>query len=155
MAIFKLGESLVGQAPRIGNSDLGREYEAKVKEFQEIMGAPGGSAPGVSGGGIEGILAKAIEVISGIASPQRKANAHLERMEVNTKQAVDLQRIALGGGELGRMGVTPIELNHINGGGGGVSGGVQNIARAIHEAMQAAFRDGQMNAARAGLIGRG
>jgi hypothetical protein len=49
----------------------------------------------------------------------KKAANHLAAIESNTRAMVDLQRHILGGGNIGAMGVTPIELSDIRRGGTG------------------------------------
>ena len=49
----------------------------------------------------------------------KQATNHLAAIESNTRAMVDLQRHILGGGNIGAMGVTPIELSDIRRGGTG------------------------------------
>ena len=49
----------------------------------------------------------------------QRATNHLAAIESNTRAMVDLQRHILGGGNIGAMGVTPIELSNIRRGGTG------------------------------------
>jgi hypothetical protein len=61
----------------------------------------------------------------------------LKAIEANTRQMVDLQRMILGGGNLGAMGVTPVELSNMRNGRGGsaeemIAAGVR---RAVMELM--------------------
>jgi hypothetical protein len=61
----------------------------------------------------------------------------LKAIEANTRQMVDLQRSILGGGNLGAMGVTPVELSNMRNGRGGsaeemIAAGVR---RAVMELM--------------------
>lgn len=64
----------------------------------------------------------------------QKSNTHLAAIERNTKEALDFSKVALGGGELARLGVTAVESRGIRGGGRG-QGRVAGIAQAIHSAI--------------------
>ena len=59
-----------------------------------------------------------------------RQNSHLAKIEENTRAQVELSRYALGGNEIGRSGVTPIELHRLRGGSGSSA---QHLARVIDD----------------------
>lgn len=71
------------------------------------------------------------------ASPAGQTARNTEKLVELTQKQIDLQRIALGGGDLGRLGVTPVELRAMRGGEGGdpIQKAVIGLASAIRTEM--------------------
>jgi hypothetical protein len=69
----------------------------------------------------------------------KKAANHLAAIESNTRAMVDLQRHILGGGNIGAMGVTPIELSDIRRGGTGEEMVMSGIRKMVIELGVSSF----------------
>ncbi len=141
--------SLPGVGPAFQAADIaGSVQNAYAEEYRARQAA----AQAMTGNGLSTFLGSGIgtslntagsvkeeaEKAAKAQDEAKKANTravnHLASIEANTRQMVDLQRSILGGGNLGAMGVTPVELSDIRRGGRGGSA-EEMIAAGVRKAI--------------------
>lgn len=103
-----------------GRTPRDQILDAQEKERQAAQAAT--SVPGAQGGG-PSLMDQAMAAIAGFAysrilagdtgQPQQQGMTYLRQIAENTKPLLDLKRSALGGGPLGQMGITGVELTDV------------------------------------------
>lgn len=121
-----------------GVQDFQNTYQGILTGFDK--GAPGASGPGA-------VLQSAQTGIQSLMTKHMERTAKATETTARNTRPEQLQRILLGGGELGRIGVSPVELFGSGGGGSGVEKAIRNLVKEIGGSMAVHNRD----RARAGL----
>ncbi len=97
------------------------DYDDMMKDFESVFGSFAPAAPGGD---------------SKDDDQKNQQTGYLRQIAENTRQALDFQQFAYGGGALGAVGVTPVEVGRINGGSRGGSTRIEKAVRQLVDAIQ-------------------
>lgn len=139
VALGKLFESLDKGFGDIPNAPSLAPVFKKASEYEEQFKRSTGS-PTSNLGGAESAPSTSTADRKPASALQAIAKATQETAK-NTREQVDLQRYALGGGDLGKLGVDPISIRKMRKGGGAidvnVTGADESINRLLSELLRA------------------
>lgn len=114
-------EASLKAIPEFSNENL----EAGFREFEQFRsglavppiarGAAGGGGPSAAPLSPQSLLEDFSAAVGGLQKPMDDTAVNTARIADNTSKMIDFRRFALGGGPLGALGVTPVEMHRRSG----------------------------------------